>query len=86
VGVLCFGARTGKCQTFVLLDEWVPKSKRFEREAALAELAKRYFTSHRPATLQDFVWWSGLATSDAREGLKMVKSHLMQEVFAGQTY
>lgn len=61
-GAICFGARAGKQHTFVLLDEWVPNSKRMERDAALAELAQRYFTSHGPATLQDFVWWSGLAT------------------------
>jgi len=85
-GVICFGARAGKQHTFVLLDEWVPQSKRLERDAALAELAKRYFTSHGPATLQDFLWWSGLATSDAREGLELAKSHLVQQVLAGQTY
>ncbi|MBI5304149.1 MAG: AlkZ family DNA glycosylase [Chloroflexi bacterium] len=85
-GVICFGARAGKQHTFVLLDEWVPKSKRMERDAALTELAKRYFTSHGPATLQDFVWWSGLATNDAREGLELAKARLTQEVVAGQTY
>src|SRR5215475_2141464 len=27
-GVICFGAREGKQQTFALLDEWAPKAKR----------------------------------------------------------
>ena len=83
-GLLCFGARDGKQQTFALLAEWVPHSKTLERDQALAELTRRYFKSHGPATLQDFVWWSGLTTSDARAGLEMAKPHLVQEVINGQ--
>jgi hypothetical protein len=85
-GILCFGARKGKQQTFALLDDWVPAARTKERDEALAELARRYFTSHGPATLQDFVWWSGLTAADARAGLEMAKPHLAQEVIAGQTY
>ena len=85
-GFICFGAREGKQQTFVLLDEWAPKAKRMSRDESLAELAKRYFTSHGPATLQDFAWWSGLATVDATAGLEMAKRSLGQETINGQTY
>jgi len=85
-GVICFGAREGKQPTFVLLDEWVPHAKSMARHQALTELAQRYFTSHGPATVQDFAWWSGLAASDAQAGLEMVKSHLAQEVMGGQAY
>jgi hypothetical protein len=85
-GLVCFGAREGKQQTFVLLDEWAPNAKSMERDEALAELARRYFTSHGPATVQDFTWWSGLAATDALAGLEMVKPHLVQEVIDGQTY
>ncbi len=28
----------------------------------------KYFTSHGPATVKDFTWWSGLSTADARAG------------------
>ena len=84
-GLLCFGARAGKQQTFVLLDEWIPQAKTMPREEALAELARRYFTSHGPATLPDFAWWSGLTTADARAGLAMARPHLAAEVFDGQT-
>lgn len=85
-GVICFGTREGRQQTFVLFDEWVADSKRLERDEALAELARRYFTSHGPATLQDFIWWTGLTTADAKAGLEMVKPHLMQEVIDGKLY
>ncbi|HEY8459727.1 MAG TPA: winged helix DNA-binding domain-containing protein [Blastocatellia bacterium] len=85
-GFICFGAREGKQHTFALLDEWAPKAKRMSRDESLAELARRYFTSHGPATLQDFVWWSGLTTADARAGLEMAKRELTHESVNGQIY
>jgi hypothetical protein len=85
-GFICFGAREGKQQTFALLDEWAPKARRMARDESLAEIAKRYFTGHGPATLQDFVWWSGLTTADATAGLEMAKRSLVQENINGQNY
>jgi hypothetical protein len=85
-GLICFGARLGKQQTFALLEEWVPAAETKARDQALAELTRRYFTSHGPASLQDFVWWSGLTTLDARNGLEMARPHLVQEVLDDRTY
>src|SRR5262245_2764707 len=85
-GFICFGAREGKQPTFALLDEWAPKAKRMPRDQSLAEIARRYFTSHGPATLHDFVWWSGLTTADATAGLEMAKRSLAQETINGHTY
>ena len=85
-GVLCFGAREGKQQTFALLDEWAPPAKTKPREEALAELARRYFSSHGPATLQDFAWWSGLRMGDARTALELAKTHLVTETVGEQSY
>ena len=55
-------------------------------EEGLKELAWRYFNSHGPATLKDFVWWSGLLVKDARTGLNAIKSQLKKEIVNGQTY
>jgi hypothetical protein len=85
-GIVCSGARRGKQFTYALLDERAPHTRTLEREAALAELAKRYFSSHGPATLKDFVWWSGLTVSDANKGLDSIRSQLISEVENGQTY
>ena len=85
-GIVCSGARRGKQFTYALLDERAPQARTLNRDEALAEFARRYFTSHGPATLQDFVWWSGLTVADARAGLEMVTSQLMHEVVDGQTY
>jgi hypothetical protein len=85
-GIVCSGALQGKTQTYALLDERVPRTKPLNREEALATLAQRYFTSHCPATLQDFVWWSGLSQTEARRGLETVKSAFISETINGQVY
>jgi hypothetical protein len=77
-GTICFAARTGKQHTFALLHEWAPKARKLDREVALAELAARYFTGHGPATLQDFMWWSGLKSADARAGMESATMHLTE--------
>jgi hypothetical protein len=85
-GVVCSGPRRGKQFTYALLEERAPHALALERDEALAELTRRYFTGHGPATLQDFVWWSGLTTADAKAGLAMAASYLIQEVIDGQNY
>lgn len=65
-GVITSGPRRAKQFTYALMDERVPKARTLDREEALAELAKRYFTSHGPATARDFAWWSGLTIKDAQ--------------------
>jgi hypothetical protein len=85
-GVICSGARRGKQFTYALLDERAPQAKTLERDEALAELTKRYFRSHGPATLQDFVWWSGLTINDARKGIDSLKSQREGERINEQTY
>lgn len=85
-GLIVGGARRGKQFTHALLDELVPISKTLDRDEALAELARRYFTSHGPATEQDFAWWSSLTITDARAGLALNRDHLVREVINGQSY
>ena len=45
-GLLCNGLMAGREPTFVLRDEWVRKPTQLDRDAALVELALRYFRSH----------------------------------------
>lgn len=85
-GLVCNGVRQGKQLTYALLDERVPKSKMLERPEAIAELARRYFSSHGPATVADFQWWSGLKVADARAGLEAAKPDLVCEILDNQAY
>ncbi len=84
--LICSGPRRGKQHTFMLLAKRAPNARRLERDAALAELTRRYFTGHGPATIHDFAWWSGLTIADIKAGLEMVGGELAQETIDGQTY
>jgi|SRR5665647_2561941 len=85
-GLICSGPRRGKQFTYALLEERVRKAKKLSREQALAKLALNYFTSHGPAQLKDFSWWSGLAVKDARDALNLIKSKLNQATLDDKTY
>jgi predicted transcriptional regulator len=85
-GILCSGATNAKWHTYALIDERAPQAKTLDRDDALAELTRRYFTSHGPATVKDFVWWSSLTTADVRRGLEAAAKSLEHEVVDGRTY
>jgi hypothetical protein len=85
-GVVCSGPRRGNQFTYTLLDESVAQGKQIGRDEALAELARRYFTSHGPASLPDYVWWSGLTTNDARRGIAILNRELEETQIEGTTY
>jgi hypothetical protein len=78
-GIVCSGPLRGKQFTYALLEERVPPATPLSRDEALAELTSRYFTSHGPATIRDFAWWSGLTVRDAKAGIAMAKPTLVQE-------
>jgi hypothetical protein len=78
-GVICSGPPVGNKHTYALLNDRVPTHSTLTREESLAELARRYFESRGPATLQDFVWWSGLKAKDAAHALELITSDLLSE-------
>jgi hypothetical protein len=69
-GLICSGPRVEGKSTYQLIEERVPEGKSLSRERALAELARRYFSSRGPATAQDFAWWSGLTLREANVGIE----------------
>lgn len=85
-GLVCSGPRRGKHSTYALLEERVPAGPTFDREAARAELTRRYFQSHGPATAKDFSWWSGLALTDARAGIASLGRELACIAWEGSDY
>lgn len=91
-GILCSGAEKDKKHTYALLEERVLPAKELHKEEALAKLAKMYFQSHSPAGLNDFVWWSGLSITEARQAITLIASELItdkfdsQDLYAHQSY
>jgi len=86
LGLICSGPLRGKQFTYALLDERVPPAPALARDEALATLALRYFTSHGPATVQDFSWWSGLKMAEVREAIDLAGSMLFHTVEEGKTW
>jgi hypothetical protein len=85
-GIICSGPRRGKQFTYALLDERAPSTRTLERDEALAELARRFFTSRGPATVYDFANWSGLTVKDARAGLDNIKEQFKCSLIGGKDY
>jgi DNA glycosylase AlkZ-like len=83
-GVICSGPRRGREFTYAQLATRAPRAARRPREEALSELTRRYFRSHGPATIRDFVWWSGLKTDDAKRGLEINRAQSV--IVDGTTY
>jgi Winged helix DNA-binding domain len=83
---LCLGPMRGNDQAVVLLDEWVPSPRRLDREESLGEFVRRYFTSHGPATLRDFAWWTKLPVRDMAIGMTLAREHLEELVVDEVSY
>ncbi|MFB6318000.1 winged helix DNA-binding domain-containing protein [Saccharicrinis sp. FJH54] len=84
--IICSGAMKGKQATYALLSERVEKQDILTHDEALTELAVRYFSSHGPATLKDFIWWSGLSVKEARQALDSLKSDFIFFTVDDETY
>jgi len=80
--VICSGPRRGKQHTYALLDHRVPASPLDDlpRERAVAELARRFFASHGPATVKDFTAWSSLTAAETKAALEEPSGELEVEL------
>ena len=85
-GTICSGPRNSKIVTYALTEERIKKEKQLDRDESIAELTKRYFTSHGPALLQDFNWWSGLPMGDIRRGVQLIGNRLQSETIGKKTF
>jgi hypothetical protein len=76
-GVAVRGPLIGRQHAYVRTEDWIgPAPKRIDRDASLAELARRYLAAFGPATEADLAYWSGLPKRDARAGLQAIASEL----------
>jgi hypothetical protein len=84
-GMAYQGPDVGAQPCLVLREEWLPapRGRRFDRRAALTELARRYLRAFSPATETDFAGWSGLPLRDLRAGLEGIAPE-MRELRLGE--
>lgn len=85
-GVLCSGDLLPTKATYALSEEKIGSRISRDRDEELALLTRKYFQSHQPATLEDFVWWSGLNVSDCRRGISILGDVIRLEHWKGYDF
>ncbi len=78
-GIIASGRMEGRFQTWALTEGRIAKpNKPLQESEAMAQLARLYFQSHSPATVDDFCWWTGLAKSKCKKGIEAISSELQE--------
>ena len=85
-GILCSGDLLPMKATYALASEKIKSSAMMDMDEALMCFTRKYFQSRQPATLEDFVWWSGLNISDCRKGISLLGSYLHVERYKGRHF
>ncbi len=80
-GTLCSGDLLPMKATYALTADKVKPKTKLDRDEALMMLARKYFQSRQPATLEDFVWWSGQNINDCRRGIELLGNYLHVETW-----
>lgn len=75
-GLIVRGPAVAGRPAFVLTADWLGASPPVDRDAALAELARRYLRGHGPAAAEDLAKWSGLPVRDVRAGVRAIAPEL----------
>jgi hypothetical protein len=82
-GIAVLGPPRDGERAFALTRDWLGAAPELplageRRDAALAELARRYLGGHGPATAADLAAWAGLPLRDARAGLRAIAAQLTE--------
>lgn len=85
-GTLCSGDLLPMKATYALAADKVGPMTATDRDEALLTLTRKYFTSRQPATLDDFIWWSGLNVSDCRKGITLMGNTIHQVRYGGREF
>lgn len=83
---VCSGVRRKNKATYSLFDKKVPQAEKIAKKDSLVKLASVYFNSRSPATVKDFMWWSGLSLSDAKFGISGLGENLQRVSLDGLDY
>jgi hypothetical protein len=71
-GLVVRGPMAGKQHAYALVRDWLGEPKPVDRDAALAELARRFLAGHAPADDRDLAKWAGITLGNARAGLRAI--------------
>jgi len=85
-GTLCSGNLLPMKATYALTANKVKTKEKTDRDEALMLFTRKYFQSRQPATLEDFLWWSGLNISDCRKGIALLGNSIRVERWRGRNF
>jgi hypothetical protein len=77
-GIAVRGPMVDGHHAYILVSDWLEPTGPIDRDAALAELARRYLVGHAPANDRDLARWAGLPLRDARAGLGAIAAELVE--------
>jgi hypothetical protein len=77
-GIAVLGPVRPEGHAFALVRDWLGEPPPIDRDAALAELARRYLRGHGPATAADLAGWAGVPLREARAGLAAIAAELVE--------
>lgn len=85
-GTLCSGELLPMKATYALTANKVKPATRIDHDETLMHFTFKYFQSRQLATLEDFVWWSGLNVSECRKGIALLGDTLHLEKWNGRDF
>ena len=86
-GTLCSGDLLPTKATYALSTEKIgPRPAQIDRDEALMRFTRKYFQSRQPATLEDFVWWSGQNVNDCRKGIALLGDTIHKDTWKGRDF
>ena len=85
-GTICSGELLPLKATYALTSNKVKPKVKMDKDEALMRFTRKYFQSRQPATLEDFVWWSGLNVSDCRRGIELLGHTIHEEKWQGREF
>ena len=79
-GIICSGPRRGNQFTYALIEERAAPAPPLHARGGAGGAGAALLHQPRPASVRDFVWWSGLTTADARAGIAMLGGDASDEL------
>jgi len=84
--LIASGTIKDKQATYAILTDKVKPETCTKPAEPVIDLARRYFHSHGPATIDDFIWWSGLQISRAKKAMEILQNELASATVDGKVF
>lgn len=85
-GWICSGDLQKVKPTYSLVEKKLGPQPHVDETEALKRLTKKYFLSRGPATVEDYMWWSGQPKTICLKGIELIKDSLRAEYINNVPY